>query len=580
MDNSFTHVSVQVPRLSGFDKSHQNLLTSKCGTITPILIDELIPGSKIHLNVALSAQLPPLAADTFMRCQIKLEAFFVPWRLLAGSYESWFTDTPYSFQGSYSGSPSFVDKLGFLPVVGNFGAATGPDGTTPLFQIVQKTGSLFDYLGYKSGQARFASAAFSAGPALAYHRCYDDWYRNTLVQRPVFVRPMADYSSTGPNYSAAPGSSHLSAATSPFYFFSEYVQSASGSGQSRQNYQFSSLNSLKLGDGKYLYELRQRNFGLDYFTTATPTPQLGNAMTVGFGVDNNGAGDSSHFSIAALRAANSMQQFSERNQLSGVRYQDQLRARYGNSLSNGVAQRSLFLGGSAIDVYTKGIYQQGQDVGPVGTDGSVSNPTNNPFQSTTGAKFGSAAAAGRGLSINFEANEHGYLLVNATLVPKVTYATGINRRWLHYVGPGSLTDLANPILQNVGPQPIDESELTGENIGSVFGYTDRYAEFKTMEDELHGIVRDGESLEAFALQRSFVSGSTPKINSSFLEIPTSYMDQVTAVTGDLSNYGYWLDAYFDYKVAQPLAKYSLPSLQDPAYEHGRTVVMQKGGQKL
>ena len=93
MDNSFTHVAVQVPRLSGFDKSHQNLLTSKCGTITPILVDELIPCSKIHLRVALSAQLPPLAADTFMRCQIKCEAFFIPWRLLAGSFESWFTDT-------------------------------------------------------------------------------------------------------------------------------------------------------------------------------------------------------------------------------------------------------------------------------------------------------------------------------------------------------------------------------------------------------------------------------------------------------------------------------------------------------
>ena len=100
MDSSFVKVAVQVPKLSGFDKSHQNLLTSKVGTITPILIDELIPGSKIHLSLALSAQLPPLAADTFMRCQVKCEAFFVPFRLLAGSFESWFTNTAISFQGS------------------------------------------------------------------------------------------------------------------------------------------------------------------------------------------------------------------------------------------------------------------------------------------------------------------------------------------------------------------------------------------------------------------------------------------------------------------------------------------------
>lgn len=583
MDNSFTHVAVQVPRLSGFDKSHQNLLTSKCGVITPILVDELIPGSKIHLRVALSAQLPPLAADTFMRCQIKCEAFYIPWRLLAGSFESWFTDQAVSFQTSYGAQSVFQDKVGFLPTIGNFGAAVGPDGTTPLFQVVQETGSLMDYLGFRSGQARLASSLFTAGPLLAYHRAYDDWYRNTLVQRPVFVRPMMVNNSSSPS-SNAPSSFSICAGTSPYYFFSEFVNSSTTGASTKQNFQFNDLNSLKLADGKYLYELRQRNFGLDYFTTATPTPQLGNAMVVGFGVDQNGAGDSSHFSIAALRAANSLQQFSERNQLSGVRYQDQLRARYGANLSSGVAQRSLFLGGATFDVYTKGIYQQGQDIAT--TSGSPGDPntgslrTNNPFQATTGAKFGSAAAAGAGLNINFEANEPGYLLVNATLVPKVTYATGIHRRWRHYVGAGSLTDLANPILQNVGPQPIDESELTGENIGSVFGYTDRYAEFKTMEDELHGLVRDGESLEAFALQRSFASGSTPMINSAFLQIPTNYMDQVTAVTADLSNYGYWMDCFFDYKVAQPLAKYSLPSLQDPAYEHGRTVVMQKGGQKI
>lgn len=150
MDNSFMKVAVQVPHLSGFDKSHQNLLTSKVGTITPVLIDELIPGSKVHLNVALSAQLPPLAADTFMRCQVKLEAFFCPFRLLAGSFESWFTDTPVSFQFS---SNLYTDKLGFLPVIGGFGNSTmGPDGTTNILDLVQGVGTLHDYLGMKTGR--------------------------------------------------------------------------------------------------------------------------------------------------------------------------------------------------------------------------------------------------------------------------------------------------------------------------------------------------------------------------------------------------------------------------------------------
>lgn len=555
MDSSFVKVAVQVPKLSGFDKSHQNLLTSKVGTITPILIDELIPGSKIHLSLALSAQLPPLAADTFMRCQVKCEAFFVPFRLLVGSFESWFTNTAVSFQGGLAGV-TFTDRLGYLPALGNLsGSAVGPDGTTPLIAYIQRTGSLGDYLGLKSGQAYLASGYVSALPFLAYHRIYDDWYRNTLVQRPVFIRPGSGIAS-----GASPASSRISAATVPYLFLTN----------DSIGYQFTSLNDLKLADGTYLFDLRQRNFGLDYFTTATPSPQLGNAQVVSFAT----SGATGQFSIAALRAANSLQQFQERNNLAGTRYQDQIRARYGSNLSNGVAQRCLFLGGASFDVYTKGVYTQSQEA----SAGMVS--TGNPFQDTTGAKFGSAAAAGHSLNISFEANEPGYLFVNATLVPKVTYSSGIHRRFMHYIGAGSISDLANPILQNVGPQPIYEIELTGANPTNVFGYTDRYAEFKTMEDELHGIVRDGSSLQAFALQRSFAGGSAPTINNSFLQIPTNYMDQVTSVAGTLSTYGYWLDTYFDYKVAQPLSKYSLPSLQDPAYEHGKTVVMQKGGQKL
>lgn len=560
MDSSFTHVPLEVPRLSGFDKSHQNLLTSKCGTITPIMIDELIPGSKVHFKLALSAQLPPLASDTFMRCSIKTEAFFVPFRLLAGSFESWFCDQAVSFQGSY-GTVSFVDKVGFLPCIGNFGS-TGDPSNGAMFA----PGGLFDYLGMRTNVGSLIGEVVSALPPLAYWRVIDDWYRNSLIERPVFIRPQSNGSS-----SSAPVSSNVVAALSPYYFFTQTLGNAG-------NYVFSSANSLKLANGNNLYDLAQRNFGSDYFTTATPNPQLGNAQVVSFST----SGSTGQFSIAALRSANSLQQFSERNEIIGLRLQDALKGRYGVNLSSGVAQRSLFLKGAEFEVYSKGIYQNANNIESGTSD--IANPaaaSNNPF-SAIGAKYGNGSAAGEGMEFSFECNEPGYLLVNATLVPRVTYSTGVHKRFTRYVGAGSIVDMANPILQNVGPEPIYQYELNGDlqNQASVFGYTDRYASFKTMEDELHGLVRDGQSLQSFALQRSFASSATPQINSAFMKIPTNFMDQVTAVTSDISNYGYWMDCYFDYKVAQPLAKYSLPSLQDPAYEHGRTIVVQKGGNSI
>lgn len=552
MDDSFVKAPVSVPRLSGFDKSHQNLFTAKCGTIVPALCDELIPGSKVHLRMALSASLPPLASDTFMRCSIKAEAFFVPMRLLCGSFESFFTDQP----RTYFQQDQVVERKGRLPII----KVSEPSGAD--FAPYLGVGSLADYLGLRSGNiALIAESGFSAMPFLAYHRIYNDWYRNTLVQRDVFLPPDPEAEvTTSPN-----GRSGFCAATSPFdFYYDDYCR-------------YSSDVFLKLADGVSIFDLRQRNFGLDYFTTATPEPQQGSAEVVQFATN----GPTGQFSIAALRAANSMQQFKERNNLLGNLYVEQLYGRYGTRPSDGIAQRSLYLGRGEFEVYSKGVYMTTNSQETGSSDAGISG-SSNPF-GAVGTRYGSAFASGSDFVVDFEAKEPGYLFVMTTLVPRVTYASGIDPIFYRYTQKGSLAEMANPILQNVGPQPIYQSELTGkahDENDAIFGYTDRYATFKTKQDTLHGLLRDGQSLASFALQRSFEPGSDVFLSSDFLQIPTNYLDQVTAVEGWLSEYGYWCDTYFDYKVSMPLSKYSLPSLQDPAYEHGQTVVVSKGGPKL
>ena len=151
MDDSFVKAPLAVPKLSGFDKSHQNLLTSKVGTITPILCDELIPGTKVNLKLALGASLPPLASDTYMRCSIKCEAFFVPTRLLTAGFEAWFTDENKDLVSSMSsaGVPTTSSQAAYMPVL-MYPASAG--GSTPTWaNEVVATGSLGDYLGFRTG---------------------------------------------------------------------------------------------------------------------------------------------------------------------------------------------------------------------------------------------------------------------------------------------------------------------------------------------------------------------------------------------------------------------------------------------
>lgn len=549
MANIYDKVPVKVQRKSGFDKSFQNLFTGKVGTIIPILTDELIPNTTVRLRMAITTQLPPLASDTFMRVRQKYAAFFVPTRILVPRYEEWLTGKN---TGSTTATKVVLPTLSFNPETDK--AAYGD-------------GSLLDYLGFKCQHTKFTELQgirLSALPLLAYHKIYNDWFRNSLVQKDIFNNALAASVVYNPATSSVVVPCSLASNRSVFTYNANSNEATAG--------------GSKFADGVDITSLRQANFGSDLFTSCTPSPQNGIAQAVSF--DTSAA--EGKFTISALRAANSMQQFLERNNLAGNRLVDYVKAQYGANLNDAIAQRPVLLGSGSFDVYSKGIYQTSNVTGSVNSD-------NNPMAGMA-AKFGSAFVDGNDLVIDgFTAMEPGYLMVVTWLSPKVTYSSGVDPVLTRYITFDSQSDMANPILQNVGNEPIYARQLSSDQAvtfgDSIFGYNERYASWKDKLDEVHGILRDGDSLQSFALQRTFgTTGTTPaavpQINSEFLQIPVNYLDQVSAVSGDMSAYGYWCDTFFDYKVSMPLARYSIPSLQDPAYEHGEDVMLDRAGKQL
>ena len=58
--NLFQKTPVKVPNKSGFDLSHENMLTLMCGTLVPVMTDLLIPGDKVSVGSAFEIQLPPM----------------------------------------------------------------------------------------------------------------------------------------------------------------------------------------------------------------------------------------------------------------------------------------------------------------------------------------------------------------------------------------------------------------------------------------------------------------------------------------------------------------------------------------
>ena len=411
-------------------------------------------------------------------------------------------------------------------------------------------GSLADYLGFK-GTVNTNQRINNIFRFMAYHKIYDDWYRDSRIQAPLFVDVVAQSTA-----SSRRGVKYLPSMTMSSSFTS-----------------FSYGSDTTFADGVSLFTLRQRNWSRDYFTNATPLPQAGTGATLSFNVADGSGG----FTIASLRAANALQQWLERNNIAGNRYADQIRAHFGVMPSDAVTQRAVYLGSSSSVIYNHSVYQTNNPDGTAGAAGA-----RNPFYSV-GSKFASPIGSDKNSLVgSFEATEFGYFMVVASIVPDAVYSTGINRDFFR----SRIGDFAFPLLQGVGDQPIYKAELANVGVDgntmadmATFGYTQRFSEYKFMADEVHGGLCDGQNLSAFALKRGFGGLTSVNLGSDFLQIPKNFLDDVAASDADvLSNYGAWADIFFQYRKVSVLSAYTIPTLGDPQNTH--TEVIPDGGRRL
>lgn len=554
--------TVKVENMSGFDKSRYHGFTAPLGAIVPMLKQLCIPG-KVKVSLKISASLPPLATDAFLRTHLKVEAFFCPLRLCYGGFQSWFANEQVS--GNTHGILT-VAKLPYLdvdPTVIN--AVNAATAQSPLSQVHQNyldamfgPHSLMDYFGVKigleNGHVKADSTRplprtdFNLFPFLCYQRIVEYWYRNKLVERPFFAPPSNGVQNSTAYHDAI-----------PFVSFSQRVAARILEGNADAPIQTDLLNGN-------LIQLRQRNYGFDYFTTALPSAQDGNPMTV----DTSGGS----FTISALRAANAGQHFGEINQLAGPDYVAVDRARYNRAPSSAVSSKPVLLGSADFPMFTSGVEQQAQ--------GDGSGATANPFAGIA-ARYGRAHAEGQDFVCECDVDEPGYLFVMCSLVPEANYAEGIAKDMTIFTEEGSISDLPVSSLERIGLEPVYEDELVSINPNldgsrDVFGYQPRYTWHKAGSPNMvSGLFREGASLESFIPQRKFDYNRVLRISTDFLKVKPTDLDNVMAVSGDLSKYGVMIDSAINVFVSEPLGESALPSLVDPGAEHGASVYLKRGG---
>ena len=102
---------------------------------------------------------------------------------------------------------------------------------------------------------------------------------------------------------------------------------------------------------------------------------------------------------------------------------------------------------------------------------------------------------------------------------------GIPREWLKT----TKEDFFQRELANLGQQEVWEAELYGEEERNVFGYQDRYHEYRSHPSQVSQDFRD--TLNSFHLAKDL--GEDPVLNQSFVECnPSRRIFQITDETVD------------------------------------------------
>lgn len=563
---------------SKYNLSHQLLTDTDFGWLTPILVEDVLPGDTWKIKSEVFVKAIPLLAPIMDKVDIRVDYFFVPNRILWSKWQDFIT----------GGRLGTVDiKEPSLPLGDQFFMAS-PDSIAMLEKI------------YQCSLAEVANSdsrhLVSALPLLAYNKIYADWYMDLNVETDEYV-------STTPTID---GSSPI-----PFGTLPDSTQILDANGVWRVQ----DVNTKTYLDA--LLVPKQRKFRKDVFTSALPWPQRGpevgfdippgsaNADLDGdvnfelndksfrvnqvyqgstnveftdtngeaghtegyFGIQGQGQftnifgnlfgvngvnierGSLGSITIRELRRLSALQAWFERNARFGSRYIEQILSHFGVHTPDYRLQRSEYLGGTISPLQVSETYQT-----------AVTGNEQQETADVLGQFAGHLTSYGVNGVRKFRANEHGWIFGLMSIVPRTSYGQGIQRRFTRR----NRLDYAFPEFAAIGEQSVLSKELYfqgDENANNkVFGYNSRYYEYKSRQDRFSAAFKN--IFPWWHLGRIFAD--EPKLSLSFLEARSfrydSEYDRIFAYTPnpdehDEAHFHFLCQCNHHIRVKRPIPKY-------------------------
>lgn len=482
-----------------FSLSYQRLLSCRMGQLIPIGLTEVLPNDTIQHATTGLVRCAPLVSPVMARCDVRIHHFYVPTRILWSNWEDFIT-----------GGPDGADDS-VLPTVNS-----GASGFTE--------GSLADYFGLPTG---VANLQVSALPFRAYNLIYNEYYRDEDL-----IDPVAIGSGDGPD--TVTNMQLLNCAWEKDYFTSARPWTQKGNAvsipvSSDPHIHISADGPFTLGAGTF----NQGGGSLATWKTQSASISAQNNVpyTSGLKVDTDGSVGS--IDVSDLRLALSLQRFQEARARYGSRYTEYLRY-LGVISSDARLQRPEYLAGGRSPLQFSEVLQTAQGSNPVGT------------------MAGHGLTALRSNRYRRFIEEHGYIVTLMSIRPKTVYKDMIPRTWLRR----TKEDYFQPEFQHIGQQAVYNKELNANsnNPDGVFGYQDRYNEYRFHESSVSGEFRS--ILNYWHMARDFAGDVA--LNGDFITCnPT---DRIFAAPGTQSDKNDTIYCFFNHSIQ---ARRAMVKVADP-----------------
>lgn len=455
-----------------FSLSSRKNLSMDMGGLYPIGCVEVLPGDIFQHNTTAMIRLSPMLAPVMHPTHATIRHFFVPTRLLWKNFQDFITGGP---DGN---NASVAPYMVWNPAVA--------------------VKSLGDHLGLPTGVTGLQASAL---PFRAYALIWNEYYRDQDLQTPLVIS-LDDGADTTTNRtlqnvswekdyftSARPWPQKGTEVTIPVLGsapvegigvtsnagLSATTQSVWETGKSTP----SNMSAFATNAANVVGQIKVQSNAI---ISATNLPQIYANLAAATGLP-----------VTLFRQGLAYQRFKEKMARYGSRYTEYLRA-LGVKSSDARLQRPEYLGGGTEVIQYSEVL-------------STADSANAPIGTLKGHGLGGVRS--NRYKRYFE--EHGYVISLLSVKPRTMYVQGLPRMWSrtakeHYW---------QPEFEHIGQQQILNQEVYAAHTTplGVFGYQDRYDEYRREESRVAGEFRT-TALDYWHLARIFASD--PALNASFV----------------------------------------------------------------